>query len=95
LKEKHKDDMEKIKAGQALTAAPANSAGGDAAASEKPKTPRKRKSKVDTEGSDANESPKKKATPRKKKGEATTVKQEVTETKDEIMDEEVEDGMEV
>ncbi|KAH3990715.1 hypothetical protein HBH98_148150 [Parastagonospora nodorum] len=95
LKEKHKDDIEKIKAGQALTTAPDASASGGAAASEKPKTPRKRKSKVDTEGGDADESPKKKATPRKKKGEASPVKQEVIDDKDDLKDDKFEDGVEV
>lgn len=83
--------MEKIKAGQALTAAPATPASGGAPGSEMPKTPRKRKSKVDTEGGDADESPKKKATPRKKKGEATPAKQEPTDDKDDLEDEKVEE----
>ncbi|KAF2031896.1 hypothetical protein EK21DRAFT_37690, partial [Setomelanomma holmii] len=61
LKVKHKDDIEKIKAGQALTATPASS-DGDA----KPKTPRKRKSKVEDGNEDDEGSPKKKAGGRKK-----------------------------
>lgn len=87
MKEKHKDDIEKIKAGEALTAALAADGG-------EPKTPRKRKSKVDAEG-EAAESPKKMATPRKKKGEATPVKEEVAEEKGGVKEENGEDEMEV
>jgi hypothetical protein len=90
LKEKHKDDIEKIRASQPLTATAAPAADGDKP--EKPKTPRKRKSKVDVEG-EAEESPKKKATPRKKKGAAVPVKEE--ESKEEVKEENGEDAMEV
>jgi hypothetical protein len=73
LKEKHRDDIEKIKAGQVLTAAPASDAGETVATPDKkPKTPRKRKSKVDMEAK-PEESPKKKAAGRKKKGDASPV----------------------
>jgi hypothetical protein len=95
LNQKHKDDIEKIKAGQPLTATAAPAAGGDKP--DKPKTPRKRKSKVEVEG-EAEESPKKKATPRKKKGEAEKTNEEiddVEEFKEEIKEENGEDEMEV
>jgi hypothetical protein len=75
LKEKYKEDITKIKAGQALAAAP-TSAGGEVAP-EKPKTPRKRKAKVDAEDEDAKGTPKNKTGGRKEKGEATPVKEEV------------------
>lgn len=73
LKEKHKEDIEKIKAGQPF-AAPAD--GNVTSTPDKPKaTPRKRKVKTDSEGTvDADGSAKKKATPRKKK--ADNVKEE-------------------
>ncbi|CAG5185109.1 uncharacterized protein ALTATR162_LOCUS11224 [Alternaria atra] len=76
LKQKHKNDIEKIKNGLPLSTASADVEA--TAIPEKPKaTPRKRKSKI-VEGADANSedgvaegSPKKKVTPRprKKKGE--------------------------
>ncbi|KAI4667263.1 uncharacterized protein J4E92_003928 [Alternaria infectoria] len=94
LKEKHKDDIVKIKNGQAF--APAAAAGGDAAATpEKPKpkaTPKKRKSKVDVEagedGGEADGSPKKKATPRGRPKKKVEAKEEVKE-KEALVDEDV------
>lgn len=85
LRRKHKDDVEKIKNGQPLGGG-AGSEGETADVAkkaEKPKTPRKRKSKAaedenDMEGNDAAEgSPKKKSTLRKKKTGA--VKEETAE----------------
>ena len=94
LKEKHKDDIVKIKNGQAF--APAAAAGGDAAATpEKPKakaTPKKRKSKVDVEagedGGEADGSPKKKATPRGRPKKKVEAKEEV-KGKEALVDEDV------
>jgi hypothetical protein len=76
LKEKHKDDIQKIKDNKPFNA-PAD--GSAPATPSKPKTPRKRKTKADAEGSCGEESPKKKAAGggRKKKDEAATVKEEV------------------
>lgn len=89
LKEKHKDDIQKIRNGQPLVTA----ADGEATATpEKPKTPRKRKSKAAGGEADANDdaaaegSPKKKAaTPTKRKGAAAkeSVKEEMVEDDDE------------
>jgi hypothetical protein len=82
LKEKYKDDIEKIKASQALTAASASANGEAVAMPEKVKTPGKRKAKIDAESygkADVEGSPKKKAGGRKKKGEATPIKEEVNE----------------
>ena len=86
LKEKHKDDITKIKNGQAF-GAPTAAAGGDATATpEKPKakaTPRKRKSKVDfgagEDGGEAEGSPKKKAAPRGRPKKKVEAKEEVKE----------------
>jgi hypothetical protein len=62
MKDKHKDDMEKIKNGQ-----PVGTGDGEAPSTPvKAKTPNKRKTKAEADG-DAEGSPKKKATPRKKK----------------------------
>ena len=89
LKEKHKNDIEKIKNNRPLVAA----ADGEATATpEKPKTPRKRKRKVAEGSADGNDdaaaegSPKKKATPRKRKGAATkeSVKKEIVEDDDDV-----------
>jgi len=105
LKEKHKDDIVKIKNGQAFGAPPTTAAGGDVAATpEKPKvkaTPKKRKSKLDLEasadgnggdGGGADGSPKKKATPRGRK-KKVEVKEEVKEEEgfvdEEMLEEEV------
>ncbi|KAI4644252.1 hypothetical protein J4E93_006152 [Alternaria ventricosa] len=94
LKEKHKDDIVKIKNGQAF--APAASTATDVSP-EKPKakaTPKKRKSKLDLEanddgnggdGGEADGSPKKKATPRGRK-KKVEVKEEVKE--EEMLEEE-------
>ena len=83
LKEKHKDDIVKIKNGQAF-GAPTAAANTDATP-EKPKakaTPKKRKSKLDLDagedGGEADGSPKKKATPRGRK-KKVEVKEEVKE----------------
>ncbi|KAL1794001.1 hypothetical protein ACET3X_007422 [Alternaria dauci] len=82
MKEKHKEDMERIKNGVPLGPAAGEGVG---ATREKPKTtPKKRKSKIvegadaDGEAEGAEGSPKKKATPRsrKKKNEAVEVKNE-------------------
>ncbi|EOA85141.1 hypothetical protein ACJQWK_07210 [Exserohilum turcicum] len=97
LKEKHKDDIEKIKNGQSTTAAKAP------ASPEKARTPRKRNSKAvngdadaDADGGDG--SPRKKrATPRKRKSTTPAaaevlVKEEVVEdvAKEESADDESE-----
>ncbi|KAF1832402.1 hypothetical protein BDW02DRAFT_590434 [Decorospora gaudefroyi] len=87
LKEKHKDDIEKIKNGQPLGAAPAAGDGEAAATPTKVKTPRKRKTKAEmaAEGdanADAEGSPKKKPTPRKKK--ADVVKEEKVKVEDDV-----------
>ena len=98
LKEKHKDDIIKIKNGQAF--APAASTATDVSP-EKPKakpkaTPKKRKSKVDLDagedGAEADGSPKKKATPRGRK-KKVEVKEEVKKEEglvdEEMLEEEV------
>jgi len=95
-KEKHKDDITKIKNGQAFAPAAATTTD---ATPEKPKvkaTPKKRKSKVDLDagedGGEADGSPKKKATPRgrpKKKVEAKEeVKEEEGLVEEEMLEEE-------
>ncbi|KAI4606237.1 hypothetical protein J4E80_010214 [Alternaria sp. BMP 0032] len=96
LKEKHKDDIIKIKNGQAFAPAAATTTD---ATPEKPKakaTPKKRKSKLDLEGNadgnggdgaDADGSPKKKATPRGRK-KKVEVKEEVKEEEG-LVDEEM------
>ncbi|RYN25672.1 hypothetical protein AA0113_g5165 [Alternaria arborescens] len=77
MKEKHGEDMEKIKNGLPLGPAAGDGVG---ATLDKPKTtPKKRKNKtVEGEDDPAESSPKKKATPRprKKKNEAVEVKDE-------------------
>jgi hypothetical protein len=90
LKEKHKNDIEKIKNGQPLGLADTD---GATASPEKPKaTPRKRKSKMvdgaDAKGEDAaaEGSPKKKATPRPRKKKAEVVEEVKNES---IEDEEM------
>jgi hypothetical protein len=61
MKDKHKDDIEKIKNGQ-----PVGTGDGEAPSTPvKAKTPNKRKTKAEGDG-EAEGSPKKKATPRKK-----------------------------
>lgn len=96
LNQKHKDEIEKIKAGAAFGS-------GEADASEKktPKTAtsRKRKDKADAEGGDAEAGAegtptKKKAGCRKKQGDAE-VKDEEMSVKEEVKEENVEDDMEV
>lgn len=79
LKEKHKEDIEKIKNGETINAAP-GTANETTATPEKSKSPRKRKTKAvgDGEaGGDAKGSPKKKTGGRKKK--ADDVKEESVE----------------
>lgn len=74
LKEKHKDEIKNIKNNK-----PLNPAADDVgpATPGKPKNPRKRKTRADTEVVDGEESPKKKAGGRKKKSEMAAVKEEV------------------
>ncbi|KAI4914622.1 hypothetical protein J4E90_004653 [Alternaria incomplexa] len=100
LKEKHKDDIAKIKNGQAFGPLPTTTD----ATPEKPKakaTPKKRKSKVDLDanadvnggdGGEAEGSPKKKAAPRGRK-KKVEVKEEVKEEEgleeEEVLEEEV------
>ncbi|KAI8939007.1 hypothetical protein NX059_004850 [Plenodomus lindquistii] len=79
LKDKHNDDMNNIKAGQPLKVA--EEEGGTV-----PKTPSKRKHKVNTDA-DNEGSPKKKATGRKRAN--TMIKQEVKE--EEAIEEELEE----
>ncbi|KAF1848332.1 uncharacterized protein K460DRAFT_364301 [Cucurbitaria berberidis CBS 394.84] len=79
LKEKHKDDIEKIKNHQPVNVA-ASASGEATATPEKSKTPRKRKTKAEgdsADNGDADGSPKKKAGGRKKK--ADVVKEEMDE----------------
>ncbi|KAI4688352.1 hypothetical protein J4E81_007948 [Alternaria sp. BMP 2799] len=92
LKEKHKDDITKIKNGQAFAPAAATTTD---ATPEKPKakaTPKKRKSKVDLDagedGGEADGSPKKKATPRGRPKKKVEAKEEV-KGKEALVDEDV------
>lgn len=95
LKEKHKDDIEKIKAGQPIAASAATTVDGETTSTpSKPKTPRKRKTKAEGEAEadgDANGSPKKKAASGRKR-KAEVVKDGV---EDEIKGEEPEDEVTV
>ena len=87
LKEKHKEDIEKIKAGQPV----ASSGDGEAATpGQRQKTPRKRKPKSDTVGEAEGEgSPKKKPTGRRKKTGGVAASQ--PETKEDVKDEGLDD----
>lgn len=90
LKEKHRDDIAKIKAGEALgsTLVPGED-DANATTDKKAKPGRKRKTKADQDtATDA--SPTKKATGRKKKDTSPTIKQEVTdEPEDESLENEI------
>lgn len=78
LKEKHKDGIAKIKAGQALGPTPVSGEDDANATTDKKALPgRKRKAKADQDAA-TDASPTKKAGGRKKNDTATTIKQEVS-----------------